>query len=1052
MSSRGGSIIIFAKKAPLKILAPLLLVLVWTWPGIVLAASPQNTVIIPDDGWRLWPDTQAPWRDDALYLPDDVDLSKLPTNAPTGGWQALDGQNGMAVTLPTSVEQHYWGKFGLRPYNPQESPMSQWDDTGIKNGNYEGVSWWWRDIDVPASFSGKTVLLHVRAARQRAEVYVNHQLAGYDMIAETAFDCDVSKALVPGQKNQIAIRITNPGGGMDFQDYYTVHWNKYEFQRSRGFGGLDRALTLTAQDPVYFDDTWVLNTPQVRTITAHATIRNTTGSTQKGTAEFDVVDPKTSAVVATKQIPISVPANMSQDFGTILTYDKADLWDLNTPRLYTLHSVLKISGDKAMTDEAVKTFGFRWFEPRGVGEQAGLYLNGRRIRLYTAISWGFWGLDGIWPTPELAEKEVRAAKQLNMNMINCHRDLGKEEVMAKQDELGLLRYMEPGGGGLFMVKKEMNPRQDEAGMLRVLERDDGGQYPLKSSPGSVSSVDTSGLGGGPQDFSERYIDFKIVRMIKQFRSHPSQVIDVLQNETDVDFSNPHIFYILRQMHALDPSRIIAAKSGISVPHEVWFPPYSTDPMVDDGTGYSGWRDEHTVGGPGVWMDSMYSGPDNFTHRIDDRREIVDWGEMLGSAVGDNHALMVEQIKARGGESYDLQDHEELANAYHKFLDKWGFRAAFPTDEAFYRSLGDKCYAFWGRVLETVRLCESNDILTMSGWESTAIENHSGILDNLRNFKGNPDLIAAKLEPLLPVVEPHATVYKVGDTATLDLYLVNETGRPARGRLQLTLVDPRGLATDLGTYAAPSYAQDQFDYKISTDVTTPPLEEEGQYKLLFTLNGDQPAKNSEILLAVKPIRSGMPLARIGVLGSGADGVLKALADYPELTSQNYQENETYDLVIAAGHAALNGALTQNVQRGEPLLVLAGDEGTADASARQLAATGAFQYAGVLGHSRAPWLGSWVFVRQHALYSGLPVNEVMKGDYQAPPEACFGLMIDGPGVEVVAGYSRDHSRQIGATTFTAKLGRGRIVFQSLTGMNPIMQERWLGNAVAYLLAPR
>jgi hypothetical protein len=1008
--------------------AGLLLSLIWTFPGALFAASAQNTVNIPDDGWRLWPDPQAPWRDDALYLPDDVDLSKLPINAPTGGWQVLDGQNGKEVTLPTSVEQHFWGKFGLRPYNPQESPMSQ-GDTEIQNGNYEGVSWWWRDIDVPASFTGKTVLLHVRAARQRAEVYVNHQLVGYDMIAETAFDCDVTKALLPGQKNQIAIRITNPGGGMDFQDYYTVHWNKYEFQRSRGFGGLDRALTLTAQDPVYFDDTWVLNTPQVRTITAHATVRNTTGTTQTGTAQFDVVDPKTGAVLATKQIPISVPANKSQDFDTPLTCDHAELWDLDTPRLYTLHSQLAIPGGKPMTDEAVRTFGFRWFEPRGVGQQAGLYLNGRRIRLYTAISWGFWGLDGIWPTPELAEKEVRAAKRLNMNMINCHRDLGKEEVMAKQDELGLLRYMEPGGGGLYLVKR--TPGQQ---------------------PGSPSSPDTSGTGGEPQDFNERYIDTKIVRMIKQFRSHPSQVIDVLQNETDIDFTNPHIFYILRQMHELDPSRIIVAKSGISAPHEVWFPPYATDPMFDDGTGYSGWRDEHTVGGPGVWMDNMYSGPDKFTHWIDDRREIVDWGEMLGSVASDNHPQMVAQIMARGGESYDLKDHQELAAAYHQFLDKWGFRTAFPTDDAFFLSLGNKSYDFWGRVMETVRLCESNDILTMSGWESTAIENHSGIVDNLRNFKGNPDLIAAKLVPLLPVVEPHATVYKVGDTATLDLFLVNETGQPAPGQLRLTLIDPRGMSTELGTFPAPSYVQDQFDYPVSMNLTTPPLVEEGRYKLLFTLEGGRPAQNSEVLLAVQPIRSDMPIARVGVLGAGAQEVLKELADYPQLAAQPYQEGEAYDLVIATTHSALSGPLVQNIQQGQPLLVLAGDEGAADALGRQLAATGAFQYAGLLGHSRAPWLGSWVFVRQHPLYSGLPVNEVMKGDYQAPPEACFGLMIDGPGVEVVAGYSRDHSRKIAATTFTAKLGKGTVVFQSLTGMNPIMQERWLSNAVAYLLAPR
>jgi hypothetical protein len=252
--------------------------------------------------------------------------------------------------------------------------------------------------------------------------------------------------------------------------------------------------------------------------------------------------------------------------------------------------------------------------------------------------------------------------------------------------------------------------------------------------------------------------------------------------------------------------------------------------------------------------------------------------MLGSVASDNHPLMVAQIMARGGESYDLQDHEELAAAYHQFLDKWGFRKAFPTDDAFFRSLGDKSYSFWGRVLETVRLCESNDILTMSGWESTAIENHSGIVDNLRNFKGDPNLIAAKLKPLLPVVEPHATVYKVGDKATLDLFLVNETGQPAPGKLHLILIDPKGKQTDFGTCPAPTYVPDRFVYPVMKNLLTPRLAEEGSYKLLFTLEGAKPAQNSENLLVVQPVRLDVPNARIGVLGAGAQDVLNNLADY------------------------------------------------------------------------------------------------------------------------------------------------------------------------------
>ncbi|MGO4518000.1 hypothetical protein AB4Y89_19555 [Terriglobus sp. 2YAB30_2] len=39
---------------------------------------------ISDDGWRLWLDRSATWKNDTIYLPDDVKLGSLPVNAPTG--------------------------------------------------------------------------------------------------------------------------------------------------------------------------------------------------------------------------------------------------------------------------------------------------------------------------------------------------------------------------------------------------------------------------------------------------------------------------------------------------------------------------------------------------------------------------------------------------------------------------------------------------------------------------------------------------------------------------------------------------------------------------------------------------------------------------------------------------------------------------------------------------------------------------------------------------------------------------------------------------------
>jgi len=34
-------------------------------------------------------------------------------------------------------------------------------------------------------------------------------------------------------------------------------------------------------------------------------------------------------------------------------------------------------------------------------------------------------------------------------------------------------------------------------------------------------------------------------------------------------------------------------------------------------------------------------------------------------------------------------------------------------------------------------------------------------------------------------------------------------------------------------------------------------------------------------------------------------------------------------------------------------------------------------------------------------------------------------------------------------SARLGQGAVVYQGLTGMHPIMAERWLGNALGWLL---
>ncbi|HZQ45081.1 MAG TPA: hypothetical protein VFA99_17655 [Acidobacteriaceae bacterium] len=123
----------------------------------------RDEIVVPDKGWRMWQDRAATWRDDTIYLPEDVVLEKVPVNAPTGGWSVLGSSQGISVALPAKVEQFFWGLQGFRPY--KDEYKFEATDEEVKNGAYYGVSWWWRELEVPRRFAGKRVLLHVRGAR-----------------------------------------------------------------------------------------------------------------------------------------------------------------------------------------------------------------------------------------------------------------------------------------------------------------------------------------------------------------------------------------------------------------------------------------------------------------------------------------------------------------------------------------------------------------------------------------------------------------------------------------------------------------------------------------------------------------------------------------------------------------------------------------------------------------------------------------------------------------------------------------------------------------------
>jgi hypothetical protein len=1029
---------------------------------------PSDRVAISDEGWNLWIDKEARWQDDAIFLPEDVRIDQLPANPPAEGWPSIYARTGgpdfAQVTLPATVEQQFWGKYGSRSYTPEEYRYAA-DDPAPQNGAYVGVSWWWRTIEIPKTMQGRRIMLGIRGARMRAEVFLNERLVGYSILEELPFECDLTAAAHPGGVNRLAIRITNPGGRYDWVDGSILRWGNVEFHRSHGFGGLDRELTLHASPmDARIADAWVLNTPEITTVSAFTTIEGKLASSPL----FEIIDPRSGKVLAHGAGEQDAPNTASETthWRARLSCPEARVWDLNSPVLYHLRVSMHAGSE---IDERLVPFGFRWFAPAGLGENAIFRLNDRRLKIYTSISWGFWGHNGLWPTPELAAREVTQAQKLGLNCLNFHRNVGKEDVLRAHDRLGLLRYMEPGGGKLAIGKLPAGVATNAADIVMQAPQTEADR------------------------FSQRYMLAKCRAMVRAFRSHPSLIQYTLQNEIGANLANPETFKPIEIMHEEDPSRCVVLNDGFSPPPrlapQAWYEPWNDTMHRSDREPWARWWNNHQGAGD-QWYDDFYRDAEHFTYLQPLKDSLVEFGEMEGCAVADNHQLMAKQIVTRqfggNGVSYDLSDHRDVMDAYSRFLDRWGFRKAFSSPDHLYRAIGAKCYESWQQYLENIRICDEVDFAAISGWESTAIENHSGIVDNLRNFKGDPELIASSLRPVRLVAKQHRLCYAMGDQAVFDLYLLNDTGHPPAGTLHFSMIDPAGKESSLSSWNAPALEKDRFSYLVQLAFETPSLDHEGIYRFRFTSEGDSQAPfEREIWVANTKPTFTRPLT-IGVSGVLAS-VRHHLESLPGLQVVDFQPGRSTDLIVASGIVAgsrfdrqvgdetgLEAPPTQGVSKvpdtpgqladdvlaaaraGTPLLAIVPDDALADGVARQLAQLGLFTYAGQVGDTRAPWMGNWLFVREHPTFAHLPSNCALGIHYQAHGKSSNGLLIeravraDDP--EVIMAYSRDHDRKIGAASLFCHHEQIHVLLHRAPAFSDSLQRRWVFNAVEFMTRAR
>ncbi|RGS39861.1 PA14 domain-containing protein [Bacteroides cellulosilyticus] len=697
------------------------------------AGEGRYTIPLTGGGWSLWLDKEASWQNDRLYLPHEItDLSLLPVNVPTGGWQTLShNPDAVPVEVPGTVEEYLTVTDNPRPEN------------------FRGVSWWYRKITIPADQQKKRFIIYFESVRMRAEVYLDGKLVAYDLIGETPFHVDITDEAKPGKEQLLAIRVTNPGGNFHWQDFDIMKWGEYNIPPSRSFTGIIGRVKLESVNPVFISDIYMQNTPELTKVNAILSFTNETSSSVKQDVELIVNEKGNPDKVVFRQTlkAISFPAG-NHEVTIPVNVPDAKLWDLSTPELYTCNVLIKKG--KKMLDQDKKDFGFRWFTVDGVGKDAVLRLNGRRIMLRSAISWGYFPVTGLIATTEMAEKQVRTAKSLGLNMLNFHRCIGSPVVLEKADELGLLYYEEPG---------------------------------------SFHSANHD-------PFIRTIVNEKLKRMVYRDRSHPSLVIFNLINEFGGPLSQDKALVAkrmndMREAHAIDPSRIMSFTSGWAGSEDKEEDSKAHMLPFDTTLYRKGWYDNHRAGGPETWVENYYKGPKDNIMYTSNRTEVYLRGEEGAISTPPRIQMIYDQIKSTGKTGWDGLFWQSQYKAFTDYFQKKGLAPHFGSLDALTRAMGNVSFEHQGRRIEGMRMQNLGDAYMVNGWEAMPYDNHSGIVDIYRNPKGDASVLAYYNQSLYVAVASRNQVVKLPGIATVDFYIVNEENLKGAHTLDIKLIAPDG---------------------------------------------------------------------------------------------------------------------------------------------------------------------------------------------------------------------------------------------------------------------
>jgi beta-galactosidase/beta-glucuronidase len=334
------------------------------------------------------------------------------------------GQSGMQRGFERS--QGFDGHITV-PFCP-ESALS-----GVAHTDFIPAMWYQREIQIPAEWQDKRVLVHFGGVDYHCEAFIDGRSVGRHWGGTVSFSFDITSSVQPGGSHSLVLAVQDdtrsgnqPGGKQSHK--YQSHGCHYTRTT-----GIWQTVWLEAVHPQGLKSIQLVpdldNSRFLLTPTFFATRRG---------LHFRATLLVNGEVISQE----TLPAN--QGTTSVMTVNNPRPWSPEDPFLYDLQLQV-VDNDGSLLDQVNSYAGLRKVHIEG----SQLYLNNQPYYLRLVLDQGFYP-EGIWTAPDdlALKRDIELAMQAGFNGARLHQKVFEERFHYWADRLGYLTWGESSSWGI----------------------------------------------------------------------------------------------------------------------------------------------------------------------------------------------------------------------------------------------------------------------------------------------------------------------------------------------------------------------------------------------------------------------------------------------------------------------------------------------------------------------------------------------------------------------------------------------------------------------------